>query len=187
MNTFITSDLHFDHANILKYSAATRGHFANVEEMNEGIIAGYNAIVGPDDLTYLLGDISFSKPAKTVPHLQRLNGRKILVIGNHDEHLLKDSAFKNCFESIHQYLEIKHNGHKIVMFHYPIAEYNQCHRGAIHFHGHLHGNPSGLEQWRIIDVGYDATGNVVSTLDSMIEQAMLKPARGHGFNQGGHI
>jgi calcineurin-like phosphoesterase family protein len=172
MNTFITSDLHFDHANIIKYSPDTRGHFANVEEMNEGIIAGYNAIVGPDDLTYILGDISFSKPAKTVPHLQRLNGRKILVIGNHDEHLLKDAAFKNCFESIHQYLEIKHNGHKIVMFHYPIHAWHQAHRGSIHFFGHEHQNLLRIENYRAVNVGFDATGKVVSLIDDMIELAL---------------
>jgi hypothetical protein len=56
-----------------------------------------------------------------------------------------------------------------VMFHYPIHfEWDQAHRGSIHFHGHLHGNPSGLEEFRARDVGYDSTGQIAILMEDAI-------------------
>ena len=53
------------------------------------------------------------------------------------------------------------------------------HRGSIHFHGHLHGNPSGLEHFRVRDMGYDATGNIVTLLDNAINDALTGQIKGH--------
>lgn len=178
MRTFVTSDLHLDHANIIKYCPTTRGHFKSVDEMNHSIITDWNNNVEPTDLTYILGDVAFAKVDRTVELLSKLNGKKILIVGNHDSHLLKHSKFVNCFESVHQYLEVNYNGHKLVMFHFPINEWHQAHRGSIHFFGHCHQNLLQIENYRAFNVGYDATGKVVSLLDDMIAKALtgqLKP------------
>jgi calcineurin-like phosphoesterase family protein len=167
----ITSDLHFGHQNILKFCPATRP-FENIDEMDEAMIAEWNASVRPDDIVYILGDISYREPSHTAKIFARLNGKKILIAGNHDEKALKQKCFRDCFEEIHNYLEIKRDKRKIVMFHYPIAEWNQMHRGSIHFYGHLHGNPSGLEGFRALDVGMDATGKVVVKLEDAINKAL---------------
>jgi calcineurin-like phosphoesterase family protein len=58
------------------------------------------------------------------------------------------------------------------MFHYPIAEWNQMHRGAVHFHGHLHGTPSGIENYRALDVGMDSTNYIVVEMEDAIKRAM---------------
>jgi calcineurin-like phosphoesterase family protein len=50
---FFTSDTHFGHANIIKYCGRP---FASVEEMNRELIARWNAVVGPRDTVYHLGD-----------------------------------------------------------------------------------------------------------------------------------
>jgi calcineurin-like phosphoesterase family protein len=147
--------------------------------MNENIITEWNSEVSPNDLTYILGDVSFSKAAKTVSHLQRLNGRKILIVGNHDEHLLKDSAFISCFQSIYQYLEIKYDGHRIVMFHFPIYAWHQAHRGSIHFFGHEHQNLDRIGNYRAINVGFDATGKVVIPIEDAIAKALTGELREH--------
>lgn len=180
MNIWGTADLHFDHANILKYNPDTR-KFNDVNHMNEEIIRIWNENVAPEDLTYILGDVAFCKPSKAAAYMQRLNGRKILIEGNHDNKLVENAEFRNCFEQIHGYLEINHNGHKVCMMHFPILEWNQCHRGSIMLHGHLHGNVSGLEHCRVRDVGFDATGNVVSLLDDIVNDALNGEIRSHGW------
>jgi hypothetical protein len=65
------------------------------------------------------------------------------------------------------------------MFHYPIAEFNQQHRGAVHFHGHLHGNPSGIEEYRVLDVGMDSTGWIVLEMDDAVRRALKGEIKGH--------
>jgi len=65
------------------------------------------------------------------------------------------------------------------MFHYPISEFDQMHRGAVHFFGHVHGKETGLEKFRARDVGMDATGRVVSRLDEMIRDALKGEIRAH--------
>jgi hypothetical protein len=42
------------------------------------------------------------------------------------------------------------------------------HRGALHFFGHLHGGTTGMEKYRCMDVGMDATGEIVISLDRAI-------------------
>jgi calcineurin-like phosphoesterase family protein len=111
--------------------------------------------------------------------MRRLNGRKILVQGNHDRKLLQDAGFRGCFEEIHHYLDINYNGTKVVMLHYPIAEWDQMHRGAVHFHGHLHGGESGMERYRCRDMGIDATGQIAMLMEDAIRDAMRGEIKGH--------
>jgi len=176
MTTWVTSDLHFYHKNIMKFCPETRGRFRDVDHMNEEIVRIWNDVVAEDDLVYNLGDVTFGNAYKTATEiLQRMNGRQILIKGNHDPKPLKDVHFRNCFEEIHDYLEIKHMGKKIVLFHYPLAEWNSAHYGAIHLYGHVHGSPTGLECFRTMDVGFDATGNVVTNLDTVVEMMKNVP------------
>jgi len=79
LNIFFTSDTHFGHKNILKYCNRP---FVNVEEMDEVMIERWNGRIGKNDSVYHLGDFSFSSNPKT--YFERLNGKKILIIGNHD-------------------------------------------------------------------------------------------------------
>lgn len=166
MNTWITSDLHLSHTNILKYNPKYR-QYGDVDEMNEAIVAGWNAQVQPDDLTYILGDVAFCNPKKATEFMKRMNGRKILIEGNHDRKLVKDAAFRACFEEIHVYHEVSFDSVKICMFHYPIFDHNGSAHGSLMLHGHRHGNPTNIPG-RIMDVGFDATGFVVSNLSEVV-------------------
>ena len=180
MKTYITSDLHFGHKNIMKFCPVTRARFRDdVDYMNEAMIKEWNDIVQPEDTTYILGDFAFLPAAKAVSIVKRLNGSKILIEGNHDRKLLNDPVFRSCFEEVHKYHHISHNGTMVTMFHYPIAEWDQMHRGSIHFHGHLHGNTSGLENFRALDVGMDATGWIVLEMDDAVRRAMKGEIKGH--------
>ena len=176
---FITSDLHFGHNNILKYNADTR-RYRDVAHMNESMIQEWNATVADGDLVYILGDVAFCNENKAAAIVRSLHGRKILIAGNHDTKLIKHPVFAECFEEIHQYHTINFEGNRICMFHYPIHEWDQCHRGAIQFHGHVHGKPTGLERYRVRDAGMDATGRVVTPLRDLVADAVRGEIRSHG-------
>lgn len=179
MKKWITSDLHFGHTRIRDFCPKTRSRFTDTNHMREDMIAEWNRDVKPEDEVFILGDFAFLPAKDAVEILKRLNGSKILVEGNHDRKLLNDPEFRKCFKEIHQYLRYNHNGQIVIMFHYPIWEWDQMHRGSVHFYGHLHGNPSGLEKYRARDVAFDATGRVVSDMDQMIAEALTGEIRSH--------
>lgn len=178
--TYITSDLHFGHRNIMRFCPESRARYNNdLEYMNEAMVLEWNAIVQPGDLVYILGDVAFLPANEATKIMRQLNGDKILVEGNHDRKLLNDPGFRNCFIEVHKYLWTSYKDTQVVMFHYPIAEWDQMHRGSVHFHGHLHGNTSGMEKYRCRDMGMDATGNIVTLLDDAIADAKMGQIKGH--------
>jgi len=147
--------------------------------MNEAMVLEWNDVVQPEDTVYILGDVAFLPAQKAADYMNRCNGTKILVEGNHDRKTLKDLNFRDCFAEIHKYLDINYNGTKVVMFHYPIAEWDQMHRGAVHLHGHLHGDVSGMEKFRCRDIGMDAIGKIVISMEDAIADAMRGEIKGH--------
>ena len=179
MKKFITSDLHFGHANIMKFCPVTRAGFTSVQDMDEKMIREWNRDVSPEDEVYILGDIAFHNAQKATEIVRRLNGTKILIEGNHDVKTLNDPEFRSCFKEVHKYLRMTHNGTTVCMFHFPILEWDQMHRGSVHFYGHVHGNTTGLEKYRARDVAFDATGRVVSDLDIMIADALKGEIKSH--------
>lgn len=180
MKTWITSDLHFGHKNIMSFCPQTRARFNNdVTNMNNMMVLEWNERVQAEDTVYILGDVAFMSGSDAGRMINRLNGTKILVRGNHDRKTLMDATFRGAFAEVHDYLDINYDGHKVVMFHYPIAEWDQMHRGALHFHGHLHGGVSGLEGYRAMDVGMDSTGEIVISLDRAIRMIKDKAIKGH--------
>ena len=179
MRKFITSDLHFGHANIMKFCPVTRAGFTDTDHMREVMISEWNRDVAPEDEVFILGDFAFLPSKDAIAILRRLNGAKILIEGNHDRKLLNDPAFRNEFKEIHQYLRYNHNGQIVIMMHYPIWEWDQMHRGAVHFYGHVHGAVTGMEKYRARDVAFDATGRVVSDFDMMVNDALKGEIRSH--------
>lgn len=178
---FITSDLHFCHTNILKFNPRTRQH-NSVETMNEFLIKDWNSKVAPfSDTVFILGDFCFGSVDKAVSILKRLNGKKILISGNHDVKLIKEARFRDEFESIQNYLEINRDKIRISMMHYPLLEWNGSHReNSVMLHGHCHGNIDN-SKCRRVDVGVDAfcNGSAVVELDSVIKHALSKPLTAH--------
>lgn len=151
MARYFTSDAHYFHKRIMEICPHTRkGN--DLEEMHELMIEVWNRTVKPHDTVDILGDFSFGTPAKTITILQRLNGHKNLVIGNHD-HWINDET-KLFFNEILPYKAVKIDGRFIVMCHYPIARFDRMAYGAYHLHGHTHGDYT--VEGRVLDVGIDA-------------------------------
>lgn len=156
-NTWFTSDPHYFHKNIMKYCPRTRGHLKSVEEMNEALIKAHNDCVDPNDVVVFGGDISFGQEKETLNVMRRLNGTKYGVKGNHDPSWFVDYAKKE-FVAYEDYLELSIEGVRIVVFHYPITEWNGMHHGAYHLFGHVHGKAM-KNLGRSMDIGVDARPN----------------------------
>ena len=166
MESYFTSDLHFGHYNITKYCPLTRGHFSTTDEMNEEIIKNCNDVVGPDDNLYILGDVSMHNPSLAIKMLKRMNGKKFLVLGNHDKVKGKKEAlqeFYDCFEWVEEYKEIYvqdlsipsgKKRQKIIMSHYAFRVWNGQVRGTWMLYGHSHGALPALTN-NSMDVGMD--------------------------------
>ena len=131
---FYISDTHLGHKNIIKHCNRP---FKTVEEMDETIINNWNKVVKKDDEVYILGDFSYRNSTSGANYLKRLNGKKFLIIGNHDN---VTPEMRALFEWVGVYKEVHDNGHKIVLFHYPIVEWDGYFRDSYHFYGHIHNN-----------------------------------------------
>lgn len=164
--TWFTSDPHYGHENIIKYCDRP---FKSVKEMDEALIERHNSVVKPNDLIYYLGDVSWYGSDGTTKIFNRLNGKKRLIIGNHDHR----KNLKYLFEYISDYELLKMEGVQIAMMHYPILSwYGQSH-GVLHFHGHTHNTIDNSGTLRF-EVGVDAWNYTPVNLEQIIE---LIPSR----------
>lgn len=78
---FWTSDLHFGHENIIAYANRP---FGDVVDMEEKLIENWNCMVSSSDEVWIVGDFAMGQLSETLPVVKRLNGRKVLIPGNHD-------------------------------------------------------------------------------------------------------
>lgn len=89
METFFTADLHFNHANIIKYC---NRRFDDVSKMNNALIKNWNKVVSPRDMVYHIGDFCFKKTSnngyKGKEYWEsQLNGNIVFLSGNHDKYI----------------------------------------------------------------------------------------------------
>jgi calcineurin-like phosphoesterase family protein len=126
---FVWSDPHFFHKNIIDFRD---GLWPSLAVMHQALIDNHNSVVSDDDTVICNGDFMFSKSDGGI--FNALNGKKILVKGNHDHF----ATTRLGWQSVHDLLEFKHNGKNIVMFHYPIESWNEKSKGSIHLFGHVH-------------------------------------------------
>ena len=153
---FFTSDHHFGHKNIIRFSNRP---FENVEEMDEALIQRWNEKVEPKDEVYHLGDVGLCSPGKLRKILNRLNGKIYLIKGNHEK---SAEACRSRFEWIKDYHELvvedaehKRGEQLVVLFHYAMREWNASHWGTYHLYGHSHGSLSDDPKSRSFDIGVD--------------------------------
>ncbi len=134
---WFTSDTHFWHKKILSMGVG-RPQFKSIEDMEQRIIENWNRKVKPEDTVYILGDFCWGGNVKRIKGLlDSLNGKKTLVIGNHDR---LDNYYKtSSFVDIVQYKEIRIGDDWICMNHFPIAEWDGYYYGSYHLYGHTHG------------------------------------------------
>ncbi len=149
-DTWLISDTHFLHKNILKFVDSTTGllvrpNFDTVEEMNEHMIERWNSVIMPHHRVYHLGDVFFGDKEEFQKLFNRLNGSKRLIVGNHDN--IKYLAKGNFFSKIQMWRMFPE--HNLLFTHVPVHPYSLG-RGApgsdtpvmTNVHGHIHQNAS---------------------------------------------
>ena len=110
-NVFVIGDPHFFHKNIISYCNRP---YANVDEMNEDLIRKWNSVVSNDDTIWINGDFAFGNKTKAQSIVPRLNGKKNLVLGNHDRFSIKDyydMGFNRVYDHptiINEFIVISH-------------------------------------------------------------------------------
>jgi calcineurin-like phosphoesterase family protein len=89
--------------------------------------------------------------------LSKLNGKIILIRGNHDNYMLDDEVCVKRFDKIRDYMVVKVEGFKFVMFHFPMLTWEGAHHNnVVHMHGHSHGTLDYLNKnTRRMDIGVD--------------------------------
>jgi calcineurin-like phosphoesterase family protein len=157
VKTFFVSDTHFNHANILKYCSRP---WETVDEMNEGLIKNWNETVSPDDVVYHLGDFAMGNRTLIPEILSRLNGRLILVRGNHDF-----SKSLGYFGEVHDSLVLELDGHRFELAHNPGHLKQDCDFAMC---GHVH------EQWVKREIGEIIEADSVS--DRAYRHPEIRPA-----------
>ena len=153
-NIFFASDHHFGHANILTFKrddGTPLREFVNVSHMNEHIVNCHNSVVRPGDKVYFLGDVTMDRKSKGLEILQRMNGEKILIKGNHD--LCKPEAYLRYFKDIRG----SHQFEGLIMTHIPIHPESLA-RWGLNVHGHLHYNVVRMPLSQIPDRRYFNVG-----------------------------
>lgn len=141
MEWFI-SDHHFDHKNILQFEKETRGKFNTVDEMNQYLINTWNETVQPNDIVYDLGDFGMNiKYSRWVELLSQLNGKIILIQGNHDNSRDVKRLVNERLIELHEVgLKLKRNKHVMWLTHYPMEIGIRPRKWSVS--GHIHSQPS---------------------------------------------
>lgn len=132
---FMTADLHLGHANIIKYCGRP---YRDVNEMNEDLILRWNSVVSDNDRIFFLGDFALGDAEKTIRWGQRLNGRKVMIYGNHDHHRPK-VYYEAGFEHVSKWPIVIQN--KFLLSHAPMfvgSESGVDLGTLINIHGHIH-------------------------------------------------
>ena len=199
---FVTADLHIGHRSVVLYNRREKFIYPNpdydsdkpknfktnwpetvdIEAHDNWIIDEvWNSVVGKKDFVIIVGDFIWNNHMK---YLSRLNGRKILVIGNHDK---VSQWYKGTFDISgwnfevqmdadeyvaekypRQFSEIHNELHKtydkkirIIYSHCPYLTWpGSCH-GSWNVHGHCHGRLEEFEDVLRTDVGIDPWGRLV--------------------------
>jgi len=162
MTIFFTADTHYFHEKIIGYCDRP---FRYAHEMNNHLIANHNAVVKNNDSTYFLGDFAFGDPKIILP---QLNGKKFLILGNHDR-WEKQTDVSEYAEFVKPYYELyvddpqAHKGRRlIVLMHYAMRVWNKSHHNSWHLYGHNHGNLPEDPMSFSFDVGVDAIAKRLS-------------------------
>jgi calcineurin-like phosphoesterase family protein len=197
-NTWFISDLHIGHgpdkgtgSGVIKYSNRP---FESLDQMHEAIIANFNKVVGPNDTVWFLGDLFFCDYQKAEAFMNRLNGKRwLLVRGNHDR--FSDIQYSSLgFESVVEEVKIKVFGRYLRLSHFPRRpswwqQLFRLHRKSLKYmdrrppsdglwllHGHTHSKEKINYRTRSLHVGCDSwnfTPVSLREIESLIAKAEL--------------
>ena len=168
-DVFMTSDTHFFHTNIIDYC---KRPFESAEEMNERMIENWNSTVSQDSIVFHLGDFAWGGYGKWKEVRERLNGKIVLIKGNHDIKNITSTAEKELFEFSTFQMHLMIGDREVILNHFPLLTYNGIYRekesqiwqifGHVHL-GKLSVDGKDLERMKYLlptqyDAGVDLNG-----------------------------
>lgn len=143
MKLFIISDTHYYHTKIIEYENRPFNDiylykyilYDKVHEMNEYMVKQHNNVVTDNDIVLYLGDFSFGGKNLVESLFNRLNGKKYIVMGNHDRKRTVTWFTKLGFIKAFKKPIYLNN---FILSHEPIKPDKMEGRKKINFHGHIH-------------------------------------------------
>lgn len=174
---FFTSDWHIGHKTVLKPTFDNRP-FTDVDHMHRVLVNNFNSTVPENGITYFLGDVGLCKSDIVREVITKLNGLKIVVLGNHDKGA---NAMMNLgFDAALHGMKMVIAGEIVTMSHCPLrgvwredtsdmkgtdgnenwhgekrhARFTFSDEGQFHLHGHIHSPNRGKSQ-KILGKQYD--------------------------------
>ena len=148
---WFTADTHWHHKNILKHcpNRPEMGGFDidDVDAHDKWLIEQWNSTIGKKDIVYIVGDFAFGSPYHVKRLLDKLHGKKFLILGNHDASSDK-TELVNYFEKITQIhcpvfrksnYEWLDEDFQVILCHYAMVTWPGKHYGSVMVHGHSHG------------------------------------------------
>ena len=132
MKTYIISDTHFNHENIIKYCNRP---FSSIKEMNETLINNWNKIVKKNDIVYHLGDFFLGSKFDLKEIVNKLNGQIYLIRGNHEH--LNVKSYEDAGIIVLKNAPILLKEYKVALTHRPLPN-GMLKEGYVNLHGHIH-------------------------------------------------
>ena len=167
---YYTADPHFGHDRIIEFCGRPFGSSA---EMDSAILANYQSAVSPVDNLWIVGDLAVchsDNAPRLVSMLASIARKKHLVAGNHDKHWIRTLS---AWESVHDFLEIRDEGRRVVLCHYPLITFPGARPGDINLFAHVHQN------WQVtrnsVNVGVDVWDFRPVTMKDISERAARLP------------
>jgi len=158
MSIFFSADWHLGHKNIIKHQGRP---FADTHEMHQAIVERHNAVVGPEDDFYFVGDLTLGNPNSARAIVQRMNGRKHWVLGNHDKKPVV-RKLADLFQTIDTRLvfavpdpDASRGRQVIVLDHFAGRTWDCKFHGSWQLYGHSHGMLPDIPTDLAFDVGVD--------------------------------
>lgn len=203
--TFFSSDFHFNHKNIIKYSrrpflCAQDAKLVeenpaiwnntdwiidpeSVKKMDEELLANINNLVDQNDTLWFLGDFCFSPKGQSFEtakrYRERINCKNVyLIFGNHD-----DRKIANLFSNAYDLINTTIMGQKFTLCHYAMRVWDKSHRGAYMLHGHSHGSLKDDPNLLSFDCGVDCHNYKPLSfhdVQRIMSKKIYKPVDHHG-------
>ena len=146
---YYIADMHFGHTNVLRFDNRP---FPDTAQMDDTLIQNWNERVTSEDTVYVLGDAFWKNEENSIRIMERLQGHKHLIQGNHDR---VKGKLRPYWESIEQYAEVNDENRLVILSHYPILFYKNQHYGAVMLYGHVHNT----REWELVEKWKRAVGD----------------------------
>ena len=138
---YYIADMHFGHTNVLRFDNRP---FSDTAQMDDTLLQNWNERVTSEDTVYVLGDAFWKNEENSIRIMERLQGHKHLIQGNHDR---VKGKLRPYWESIEQYAEVNDENRLVILSHYPILFYKNQHYGAVMLYGHVHNT----REWKLVE------------------------------------